>query len=71
MPPGRGRPYFDDLLSVARRLHGGRIGCPRPVSELVTEALCPGDDRLSLDTSDREVKDHLRFSTEILPRWRA
>ena len=64
-------PYFDDL--VERRLDAstvdGWLHAWSRLEELVTEAAALAMIAYTIDTSDPEKeKDHLRFSTEILPR---
>ena len=64
-------PYFDDLLE--RPLDASTVGEWLPawsrLEELVTEAAAQAMIAYTIDTSDAEKeKDHLRFSTEILPK---
>jgi oligoendopeptidase F len=64
-------PYFDDL--VERPLNASTVDdwmlAWSRLEELVTEAAAQAMIAYTIDTSDAEKeKDHLRFSTEILPR---
>ena len=64
-------PYFDDLLE--RPLDAGTVEewlrAWSRLEELVTEAAAQAMIAYTIDTSDPEKeKDHLRFSTEILPK---
>jgi oligoendopeptidase F len=64
-------PYFDDLLE--RPLDASTVeewlSAWSRLEELVTEAAAQAMIAYTIDTSDPEKeKDHLRFSTEILPR---
>jgi oligoendopeptidase F len=64
-------PYFDDL--AARPLEPSTIEAWLAewsrLEELVTEAASRAMIAYTIDTSDREKEaDHLRFSTEVLPR---
>ena len=64
-------PYFDDLLE--RPLDASTVEEWLPawsrLEELVTEAAAQAMIAYTIDTSDAEKeKDHLRFSTEILPK---
>jgi oligoendopeptidase F len=64
-------PYFDDL--VERPLDAGTVDewlrAWSRLEELVTEAAAEAMIAYTIDTSDPEKeKDHLRFSTEILPK---
>jgi oligoendopeptidase F len=64
-------PYFDDL--VERPLDAGTVDewlrAWSRLEELVTEAAAEAMIAYTIDTSDSEKeKDHLRFSTEILPK---
>jgi oligoendopeptidase F len=64
-------PYFDDL--VERPLDASTVGewlsAWSRLEELVTEAAAQAMIAYTIDTSDAEKeKDHLRFSTEILPK---
>ncbi|HEU4681621.1 MAG TPA: M3 family oligoendopeptidase [Gemmatimonadales bacterium] len=64
-------PYFDELVS--RPLEESSIeqwlGAWSRLEELVTEAAAKAMIAYTIDTSDAEKEaDHLRFSTEILPR---
>jgi oligoendopeptidase F len=64
-------PYFDDL--AARPLEPSTIEAWlvewSRLEELVTEAAARAMIAYTIDTSDREKEaDHLRFSTEVLPR---
>jgi oligoendopeptidase F len=64
-------PYFDDL--AARPLEPSTIEAWlvewSRLEELVTEAASRAMIAYTIDTSDREKEaDHLRFSTEVLPR---
>jgi oligoendopeptidase F len=64
-------PYFDDL--VERPLDASTVeewlSAWSRLEELVTEAAAQAMIAYTIDTSDTEKeKDHLRFSTEILPR---
>ena len=64
-------PYFDDL--AARPLEPSTIGAWLAewsrLEELVTEAAARAMIAYTSDTSDREKEaDHLRFSTEVLPK---
>jgi oligoendopeptidase F len=64
-------PYFDDL--AARPLDSGTIDVWLTewsrLEELVTEAAARAMIAYTIDTSDRDKEaDHLRFSTEVLPR---
>jgi oligoendopeptidase F len=64
-------PYFDDL--AARPLEPGTIEAWLTdwsrLEELVTEAAARAMIAYTIDTSDRNKEaDHLRFSTEVLPR---
>jgi oligoendopeptidase F len=64
-------PYFDDLLE--RPLDAATVEEWLPawsrLEELVTEAAAQAMIAYTIDTSDPEKeKDHLRFSTEILPK---
>ena len=64
-------PYFDDLLE--RPLDASTVeewlSAWSRLEELVTEAAAQAMIAYTIDTSDAEKeKDHLRFSTEILPR---
>jgi oligoendopeptidase F len=64
-------PYFDDL--VERSLDASTVTewllAWSRLEELVTEAAAQAMIAYTIDTSDSEKeKDHLRFSTEILPR---
>ncbi|HEV2085445.1 MAG TPA: M3 family oligoendopeptidase [Gemmatimonadales bacterium] len=64
-------PYFDDL--AARPLEPSTIdawlGEWSRLEELVSEAASRAMIAYTIDTSDREKEaDHLRFSTEVLPR---
>jgi len=64
-------PYFDDLLE--RPLDASTVeewlSAWSRLEELVTEAAAQAMIAYTIDTSDAEKeKDHLRFSTEILPK---
>ncbi len=64
-------PYFDDLLE--RPLDAATVeewlSAWSRLEELVTEAAAQAMIAYTIDTSDPEKeKDHLRFSTEILPK---
>jgi oligoendopeptidase F len=64
-------PYFDDLLE--RPLDASTVeewlAAWSRLEELVTEAAAQAMIAYTIDTSDAEKeKDHLRFSTEILPK---
>jgi oligoendopeptidase F len=64
-------PYFDDLLE--RPLDAATVeewlSAWSRLEELVTEAAAQAMIAYTIDTSDAEKeKDHLRFSTEILPK---
>ena len=64
-------PYFDDL--AARRLEPSNIGAWllawSTLEELLTEAAARAMIAYTIDTGDPEKEaDHLRFSTEVLPR---
>jgi oligoendopeptidase F len=64
-------PYFDDLLE--RSLDASTVeewlAAWSRLEELVTEAAAQAMIAYTIDTSDAEKeKDHLRFSTEILPK---
>jgi oligoendopeptidase F len=64
-------PYFDDLLD--RPLDASTVeewlSAWSRLEELVTEAAAQAMIAYTIDTSDAEKeKDHLRFSTEILPK---
>ena len=64
-------PYFDDL--VERPLDASTVEewlqAWSRLEELVTEAAAQAMIAYTIDTSDREKEeDHLRFSTEILPK---
>jgi oligoendopeptidase F len=64
-------PYFDDLLD--RPLDAGTVQdwllAWSRLEELVTEAAAQAMIAYTIDTSDpQKERDHLRFSTEILPR---
>jgi oligoendopeptidase F len=64
-------PYFDDLLE--RPLDASTVDEWLPawsrLEELVTEAAAQAMIAYTIDTSDAEKeRDHLRFSTEILPK---
>ncbi len=64
-------PYFDDLLE--RPLDASTVeewlSAWSRLEELVTEAAAQAMIAYTIDTSDSEKeKDHLRFSTEILPK---
>jgi oligoendopeptidase F len=64
-------PYFDDLLERpldAGTVQGWLLAWSR-LEELVTEAAALAMIAYTIDTSDPEKeKDHLRFSTEIMPK---
>jgi len=64
-------PYFDDLLERpldTASVQGWLLAWSR-LEELVTEAAALAMIAYTIDTSDSEKeKDHLRFSTEILPK---
>jgi oligoendopeptidase F len=64
-------PYFDDLLERpldASTVEEWLLAWSR-LEELVTEAAAQAMIAYTIDTSDAEKeKDHLRFSTEILPK---
>jgi oligoendopeptidase F len=64
-------PYFDDLLERpldASTVEEWLLAWSR-LEELVTEAAAQAMIAYTIDTSDAEnEKDHLRFSTEILPK---
>jgi oligoendopeptidase F len=64
-------PYFDDLLERpldAGTMQGWLLAWSR-LEELVTEAAALAMIAYTIDTSDPDKeKDHLRFSTEIMPR---
>jgi oligoendopeptidase F len=64
-------PYFDDLLERpldTGSVQGWLLAWSR-LEELVTEAAALAMIAYTIDTSDSEKeKDHLRFSTEILPK---
>src|SRR3954466_16100648 len=64
-------PYFDDL--AARPLESAAIASWlrewSRLEELGTEAAAPGMIAYTVDTGNQEKEaDHLRFSTEVLPR---
>ena len=64
-------PYFDDLVErplTASTVEEWLLAWSR-LEELVTEAAAQAMIAYTIDTSDTEKeKDHLRFSTEILPK---
>ena len=64
-------PYFDDLLERpldAGTVQGWLLAWSR-LEELITEAAALAMIAYTIDTSDPEKeKDHLRFSTEIMPK---
>jgi oligoendopeptidase F len=64
-------PYFDDLLerSVTGESVEAWLRAWSRLEELVTEAAAQAMIAYTIDTSDADKeKDHLRFSTEILPK---
>jgi oligoendopeptidase F len=64
-------PYFDDLLerSVTGESVEAWLRAWSRLEELVTEAAAQAMIAYTIDTSDPDKeKDHLRFSTEILPK---
>jgi oligoendopeptidase F len=64
-------PYFDDLAARALEpaLIAGWLREWSRLEELVTEAAARAMIAYTVDTGDREKEaDHLRFSTEVLPR---
>jgi oligoendopeptidase F len=64
-------PYFDDLASrpLDRTTVEGWLRSWSTLEELVTEAASRAMIAYTIDTSDAEKQaDHLRFSTEVLPR---